>query len=77
MIVSAIFFLLVTSGNFSPVHTRRRIQSEDVSKVLPDFAEFPISRKCPKLVAELGTEVRDVEAELLDLVTVIDFHTLA
>ncbi|VDD88450.1 unnamed protein product [Enterobius vermicularis] len=54
-------------GNFSPVHTRRRIQSEDVSKVLPDFAEFPISRKCPKLVAELGTEVRDVEAELLDL----------
>lgn len=57
-------------GNFSPVHTRRRTQSEDVPKVLPDFAEFEISQKCPNLSAKLEMEVHDVEAELLDLLQI-------
>uniref|UniRef100_A0A0N5ASI3 Rho-GAP domain-containing protein n=1 Tax=Syphacia muris TaxID=451379 RepID=A0A0N5ASI3_9BILA len=60
----------IMTGNFSPVHTRRRTQSEDVTKVLPDFAAFDISQKCSKILSSFEPEVHDIDGELLDLLQI-------
>ena len=61
---------MLTSGTLSPLHTRRRTQSDDAPRNLPYFAEALIGEVCDKILERMAeTDVRDVEWHVLNLVS--------